>query len=48
MSVAHVFYVKVKDFVHEGGGKGDDHSIAPGLAKSPYNDHPDCPLNGDF
>ena len=45
MLLAHIFYVKVKDFIHEGWGKGDDHSVTPRLAKRPYNDHPDCPSN---
>ena len=48
MSLAHIFYVKVEDFIHEGWGEGDDHSVSPRLAKRPYNDHPDCPLKGNF
>ena len=48
LSVTHIFYVEVEDFVHEGGGEGDDHSVTPRLAKGPDYDHPDCPSKVTF
>ena len=40
----HIFYVEVKDFLHECGGHRDHHDVAPVLTEGPHHNHPDIPV----